>query len=446
MTPPVSAALEEEIFSARKIWDIHLSFAPDQWAAMEPVQGPRPPRRPNGSFLQGPEGGRNGIAAAFGIEFNYVKGGLEFGDRRVSEVGVRYKGNGTFLSSRESLKRSLKLDFNHFVKGQKLAGLTQVNLHNSVRDPSNMNEAIAYHLFRDCEVPAPGTSFAKVHVTVPGTHNRKYLGLYNVVEDVGSRFTEKHFGTKEGALLKPVTPVLFADLGNDWKDYNQTYDPKGKLSDDQKSRIIQTCKFFSRSGDAEFAEHVGDYIDLDNLARYLAVTVWLSDLDGILGPGQNYYIHLHPETWKFSFIPWDQDQVFGQFPRGTHEQRETLSIHKPWTGNSNSFLEKMFKVEAFKTKYTAMLKELNESTLKPDHIIPRVDALAAVLRTSVAEESEARLAAFDKATAGEVFLLEMGPGFREPVPVKPIKLFVGPRWKSVRDQLAGNSEGATLGR
>jgi spore coat protein H len=436
----------EEIFDARKVWDVHLTFTPEQWAAMEPVQGPRPPRRPNGTFLQGPEGGRNGIAAAFGIQFNHAKANLEFGTRQVSEVGVRVKGNGTFLSSRESLKRSLKLNLNHYVKGRKLDGLTQLNLHNSVRDPSHMNEAIAYRLFRDCGVPAPRTSFAKVHVTVPGTHDRKYFGLYNVVEDVGRRFAEQHFGTSEGALLKPVTPQLFADLGDDWKDYNQTYDPKGKLTDDQKMRIIQTCKFFARIGDAEFAENVGDYIDLDNLARYLAVTAWLTDLDGILGPGQNYYVYLHPETRKFSFIPWDQDQVFGQFPRGSQEQRETLSIHKPWTGNGNRFLERMFKVEAFKTKYLARLKEFNGSVLRPERFAPQVDGLAAVLRAAVAEESEARLEGFNLAVAGKILPLEMGPGFREPVPVKPIKLFVEPRWKSVNDQLAGRSEGATIHR
>jgi spore coat protein H len=436
---------DTKIFDPTKVWDIHLTFTPDQWRAMEPVQGQRPPRRQNGSFLQGPEGGRNGIAAAFGIEFNYARADLQFGPGRLSEVGVRYKGNGTFLTSRETLKRSLKLDLNHFVKGQKLAGMTQINLHNSVRDPSNMNETVAYKLFRDCGVPAPRTSFAKVFITVPGSHERKYFGLYNVVEDVGSGFAEDHFGTKEGALLKPVTPQLFADLGDEWDAYNQTYDPKGKLTDDQKKRIVETCKFFSRISDAEFAENVGNYIDLDNFARYLALTVWLTDLDGILGPGQNYYLYLHPETGKFSFIPWDQDQVFGQFPRGSHEQRETLSIHKPWTGN-NRFLDKMFKVPAFKAKYLAMLKEFNGAALQPERIMPQVDALAAVLRAPVTEESPARLAGFNKAVAGEVLPLEMGPGFREPVPVKPIKLFVGPRWKSVNDQLAGQSQGAMINR
>jgi hypothetical protein len=222
-----------DIFQFTNVWTIHLRFTPEQWQAMEPRQAGGAPRgNRGGSFLQGPEGGRNGIAAAFGIAFDYVRAELEFGTNKFKEVGVRYKGNGTFLSSRESLKRSFKLDLSQFVKGQKLAGMSKLNLHNSVRDPSGMNEAVAYRLFRDAGVPASRTAYAKVYVTVPGKHDGRYFGLYNLVEDVASAFAEERFAAKKGALLKPVTPNLFSDLGDDWKNYNQTYDPKGDLSED----------------------------------------------------------------------------------------------------------------------------------------------------------------------------------------------------------------------
>ena len=96
-----------DIFRFTNVWTIHLSFTPEQWEAMEPKPGGGPQfgaRR--GSFLQGPEGGRNGIAAAFGVVFDYVRADLEFGTNKFKDVGVRYKGNGTFLGSREGLKRS----------------------------------------------------------------------------------------------------------------------------------------------------------------------------------------------------------------------------------------------------------------------------------------------------------------------------------------------------
>ncbi len=434
-----------EIFRFTNVWTVHLSFTPEQWDAMEPKQGSRPQFRPGGnrSFLQGPEGGRNGIAAAFGIVFDYVHADLEFGTHRFKDVGVRYKGNGTFLSSREGLKRSFKIDLNQFVKGQKLAGMSQLNLHNSVRDPSFMNEAVAYRMFRNGAVPAPRTAYAKVFITVPGKHDRRYFGLYSLVEDVGDTFAEEQIGVPKGALLKPVTGRPFADLGDDWKNYNQTYDPKGSISKEQKQRVIEFCKFVSSSSDAEFASKVAEYIDIDNFARYMAITAWLSDLDGILGPGQNYYLFLHPKTQKFAFIPWDQDQAFGQFPRGTEEQRENLSIRKPWTGE-NRFLARVYNTDAFKKAYSARLQEFSESVFQPERIHRQVDELAGVLRPPLEEESAEKLAQMNKAAAGEKVAISMGPGFTGDILTKPIKPFVEARSRAVKDQLAGKSEGQSI--
>jgi len=372
-----------------------------------------------------------------------VHADLEFGTNNFKDVGVRYKGNGTFLSSRDGLKRSLKIDLNQFVKGQKLAGMSQLNLHNSVRDPSGMNEAIAYRLFRDGGLPAPRTAYAKVYVTVPAKYERKYFGLYDLVEDVGSAFAEDRFATKKGAIFKPVTPNLFSDLGDDWKNYNQTYDPKGHVSDEQKRRLIEFSKFASTASDRDFAAKIGEYLDIDNFARYMAITAWLTDLDGILGPGQNYYLYQHPKTQKFFFIPWDQDQPFGQFPRGTQDQRENLSIHQPWTGE-NRFLKRVYESETFNTAYLARLREFNKTIFGTERIHRQVSELAAVIRAPIQEESQARLAEFDKAVAGQKVTIVMGPGFEGGTEVTPIKPFVKARAQSATDQLDGKSEGKTI--
>lgn len=444
--PSKPSLSQEEIFDIRKTWDIHLTFTQDQWEAMEPKRNnSRFGGGRRASFLQGSEGRRNGIASALGWEFPEVHANLDFGPLTFKDVSVRYKGNGTFLSSVDSLKRSFKIDLNDFVKGQKLAGMSQINLHNSVRDPSHMNETIGYHLYREFDIPASRTSYAKVYVTVPDKYDRKYFGLYNVVEDVGQAFINKHFEKSGGALLKPVTPNLFSNLGDDWADYNQTYDPKVKLSDEQKARIIETCKFFSNSSPEEFTAEIGNYIDLDNFARYMAMTVWLSDMDGILGPGQNYYIYLHPTSQRFMFIPWDQDQSFGQYPRGTQEQREELSIQKPWNGN-NQFFEKMFGLEAFKIRYRSALKDINETVVEVEEINRLVEDLANILRDSVAEESPERLVEFNKAAEGKIITTLMTGARSYQIETKPIKMFVPLRKKSIEEQIAGRSQGQTTDR
>lgn len=437
------AALGEKWFAA---WDkqktgtlttaqfregINLTFAG--------TRGPGPRLNPIGINLQGQPGKRNGVASAFGIDFPTVHADLQFEETTFKNVAVRYKGNGTFLQSRDSLKRSLKIELNKFEKGQKLAGVVTLDLHNGVTDASMMNEVLSHRLFRDAGIVAPRTAYARVYVTVPGKYDRQYLGLYSLVENVDSHFIADRFG-KKGALFKPVTHELFGDLGDDWKSYAQTYDPKGNLDVKDAQRLIDFCKFATYADDQQFAASLAKYIDLEEFARYLAITVYLSDLDGLLGPGQNFYLYLHPKTHKFIFIPWDQDHSFGQFAMaGNQLQREQLSIQHPWR-QENRLLERIFKVEAFKKLYLARLTEFSSTVFKPERFPPQVDEIAAAIRQSVKDESAEKLARFDKAVKGEskpigAFSFLTGEA------MKPIKTFVVVRTQSIADQLAGKSRG-----
>ena len=66
---------------------------------MEPKQGQPQFGGQRGSFLQGPEGGRNGIAAAFGINFEYVHADLEFGTNNFKDT------NGNVLSASAAIEK-----------------------------------------------------------------------------------------------------------------------------------------------------------------------------------------------------------------------------------------------------------------------------------------------------------------------------------------------------
>lgn len=406
-----------------------------------PGPGGPPPGGPMAFGLQGREGQRNGLASMMGIEFQYVHADLEFEGQTFKDVGLRYKGNGTFVESRASLKRSLKIDLNQYVKGQKLAGVATLNLHNNVTDASMMNEVLAFRAFRDAQVPAPRTAFARVFVTVPGKYDRQYFGLYSLVENVDKDFAEDNFGTQKGALFKPSTPMLFAYQGDDWKKYKQAYDPKTDTNKEEKQRLLDLCKLTTGASETEFAAKVGEFIDLDAFARYMAVVVWILDLDSLLDTGQNFYLHLHPKTQKFQFIAWDQDHSFGQFPLfGTQEEREQLGLLKPYQGEKR-FLERIFKHAEFKKRYLAHVAEFQKTLFTPERFARQVDELAAAIRPAVKEESETKLARFEKAVAGE----SVTPSMPFMQPSKPIKPFVKARAVSVSAQLAGKSQGKTLG-
>lgn len=404
-----------------------------------PGGGPRPggPGGPGGFGLQGREGGRNGLSAAQGIVFDYVHARLQFESKSLDDVAVRYKGNGTFMDARQSDKKSFKVDLNEFVKGQKFAGVSKLNFHNNITDAGLMNEPLAHALYRDAGVPAPRSTYVRMTVDAQGTHTNRYLGVYSIVENPDNNWAEDRFGTKKGLILKPVTREPFKYLGEDWKAYQQAYDPKTELTPAQRQRVFEFSKLVTDGSDEELARRLPEFLDIDEFARFMAVTVWLSNTDSILMVGQNYVVYLHPKTQKFLFLPWDLDRAFGNFftPSPTE-----MSIRNAWA-EDNRFLKRVMGVEAVKSAYLARMEDFQKTIFKPERLKAQVDELAKMLRPAVeAEKDAAKLERFDKVVAGEA-PPQQGFGFRSG---QTIKGFVTARHQSVADQLAGKSEGIEL--
>lgn len=407
--------------------------------------------------LVAPKGKRNGVSGMMGIDFQNVHASLDFDGQVFKDVAVRYKGNGTYMQSRGKEKKSFKVDLSGYVKGQKLAEVSKLNLHSAVTDASWMNEVLSYRVYREAGVVAPRSAFARVYVSVPGKYERKYFGLYSLIEEVDGNFAEANYKTRDGLFLKPATRDIFGYLGEDWEPYEQPYDPKGTPTAAQKKRVIAFARLLTKGTEEEFRAQAPEYLDLQQMARYMAVTTWLATLDSILGMGQNYYVYMNPKSNKMELLPWDLDHSFGQFAMGgTQEQREQLSILQPWQGQIK-FLERLYALPEFKKEYLARMAEYQSSLLKPSRLAAQVDLMAKAIRPAIADESAEMLGRFDKAVAGEA--VPPAPmGFGPPpgggggggggfggAPVKPIKGFMTPRAQSVADQLAGTSEGVVRG-
>ena len=384
-----------EFFAPTKVWTARLSMSADAWRAMQPRYGASGGGFGfGGSRFLGPPGGRNGVAARQGIEFDYVHATLQIDDWTFRDVAVRYKGNGSYLRSRDSDKSSLKVDLNKYVKGQTLAGLTTLNFQNNITDVGWMNEVLAYRLYRDAGALAPRTTYAQVYLTVEGQGEKRYLGLYSVSENVDENFAADRFGTRKGAIFKPSTQDLFTDWGPDWAVYNQSYDPKTDLTEAQKQRVIALGRLVSGATDEEFAAKIGDYVDLDDFARYFAVLVWLANTDSLLQNGQNFYTYLHPDTNRMHFIAWDQDFSFGNV-----RNNGNLTIYYPWSGN-NLFLSRLYKIDAFRSKYLARMTEFSDRLFVAERFLQQVSEIGPAIRPSVELEGAHWLTAFDQVASG----------------------------------------------
>ncbi len=433
-----------DLYQTTNIWLAHLSLTREQWRALDPKRiGPMPNFiRPDGMpLLRNPMARRSGIAGVLGFEFDWTHGSVDFGGVAFTNAAVRLKGN---IGSLFGIKRSFKVDLNRFAKGQKLAGLDELTFKSQLWDYSNLSEALAYELFRDAGVPAPRTAYAWLSASVAGQWDRKPLGLYLMVEPVDKVFVGERFGSKKTPVFKPVTYELFKHLGDDWSAYAGIYDLKTQATPEQERRIIEFARLVSSAPDAEFAARVGDFLDLDEFARFLAVEVLLANYDSILSDGQNFYMYLDPRSNKFGFVPWDLECAWGDFWIASKGELERASIGHPWIGE-NRFIERVMAVEEFRRMYRAHLEDFLARLFVPQRLHRRIDELAAVLRDPIAAESAFRLNKFEQAVGAKPVTTSPGEkpqGLNRPA--HEFKRFIEARARSVRRQLDGQSPGMIL--
>jgi len=246
----------------------------------------------------------------------YVPATFVFGGQRYTSAAVRFKGDyGTLLSCFDEVtgqricdKLSLKISFNEYGPGRFL-GLRKLILNSSVRDPSMVHEVLAYGMYRAAGLAAPRATHATIKV------NGESLGLFVLVENLDKEFLEDHFANPEGNLYKGV-----------WPQYATPTRYVAALTTNETvanvSRMLAFHAAIAGATDTTFAADIAPFLDLDQLARYLAADRVVNSPDGIRGfycyespwtecENSNYYWYETPGG-KLTLIPWDVDYTFDE--------------------------------------------------------------------------------------------------------------------------------------
>ncbi|WP_394796434.1 CotH kinase family protein [Armatimonas sp.] len=400
-------------FVPTQVHTIQLALTQEQWDSMTPSRG------------------QPGAPGSMGMEFPEIKSSVTV-DGKDYVVGLRFKGNSSYMSSSRGLKRPFKIDFNQYVKAQSHQGVTKLNLNNNFSDRTQIRETLAYEIFRRMGLPSPRTSLAKVSLTLAG--EEKSLGLYTLAQQVDSNFLKEYFGTGDGMLLKPEgARGGITYLGDDWARYEKGYDPKGKPTTQEKARLIAFAKLVHQSDEATFQKEIGNFLDTEGFAKFLAATAVTSNGDNMFAMGHNFYLWLNPKTNKFVYLPWDLNMAFGGFPIGDPIH---LSVKKPYNGESR-LTDRFLAIPEFRAAY-------NKSCREGAKIMTELDAL----HDSLASAAKP-IMALDPKDGGGGF--PDGPGGRRGGGpggqgggfggTNDLKVFFAQRSASVIAQLEGKEEG-----
>ena len=438
----------ESLFGLDNVIDVHIRIEPEEWAKLQPPKGTKMGFEGfdlaiqglmvdalTGGHFRSQKSTRPGLAGYLGVDHQYGKAEVTIDGETVKGIGLRYKGNGSFLKYVEgdvTRRLSFKIDFNEYDDELEFRGLTKVNLNNG----SLMREPLSYELFREAGIHCSRVGYAKVSLTIPGKIDRRPHGRYTVIEQVDKRFLKDRYGSAKGLLMKPSTFGAFRYFGEEWDKYEIGFVPKTEPTEEQKQRVIEFARLIHKSEDDAFEEKVKDYLDVDQFLRFLAVNVLLTNLDSFLTGHQNHYIYLEPESNKFQFFPWDMDSSFGvpQLWSGTPETCRDMSIDHP-AGKGHTLIKRVLNIPRHKQTYHDYLDTYLNTIFAEEKMRQQIERAGAFVRPLV------KMINGRKTTDGFDAVLAERPNDLEQ---QPLKYFVTKRRASVRRQLDGESEGHIL--
>jgi spore coat protein H len=342
----------------------------------------------------------------------YVEAEACFEGRAIGKVGLRFKGSyGSLLNcfdeegNNSCRKLGMKLKFSEYDKENRFFGLKRLNFQGNRYDDSYMREKLAYDLYREMDIVAPRVSWAEVRV------NDELQGLFGMVEQIDGRFTDDRWPESgDGNLYKEVWPITT-------DEESILYHLKTNEDEAELSSFISFAEAMNAADEDELRSTLGEYMDLDYLARYMAVDDAIANYDGITAyyatedvswaGNHNFYIY-EEEADDFTLIPWDLESTFnasgfGNVPRWTDVPEDCDVTYNAW-GQADLFViapgcDRIFRamaqdLESYRTAGETLLSEAFSEAAMSDAIDEHI---AFIREAAEADPNGPGLTAFESA-------------------------------------------------
>ena len=89
----------------------------------------------------------------------------------------------------------------------------------------------------------------------------------------------------DGALYKAESTGDYSYRGDDESAYDEVFDQEAGTDNTDLTPLIEFLDFINNADDATFAAELGDHLDVDSFATYLAMQELIGNFDDIDGPG-----------------------------------------------------------------------------------------------------------------------------------------------------------------
>ncbi len=232
------------------------------------------------------------------------------------QVGLRLKGNSSLAGlggdspgggggrgpmsdasadEPESLPWLVRLD--EFVDDQDHDGVSEFVVRSNNSETA-LNEAVSVGLLAEAGLLTQRATYVRFTV------NDRPVALRLVLENMEQEWADANL-PDDALLYKADASGDYSYRGDDPTAYEEAWDQEA--GDDDLEPLIDLLDFVNNSDDATFAAEIGDHLDLDAFAEYMAMEDLLQNFDDISGPGNNSFLAFDPATEQFTVVAWDHN-------------------------------------------------------------------------------------------------------------------------------------------
>lgn len=374
----------------------------------------------------------------------YISAAVVINNEKYANVGIRAKGNTSLsqVAASDSDRFSFKIKFDEYETGGNCDGLRMLVLNNLMGDASYLKEYLTYDMFAYLNADASLYTMARVTV------NGEPWGIYLALEPVDETMLLRTSGTS-GALYKPDSmdmgdkggggqprmpddadfeamreemeekraqmqeqggfdpSMMQKDFGggkggfgeasggaslnytdDDLDSYSTIWEgAKTDTTDADHARVVEALRHICAGEDLE------QYLDVNNMLRYMAVQTFVVNLDSLAGTmAHNYY--LSEQDGKLNLLPWDYNLAFGGFQSGDASEMINFPIDTPFTSSmeDRQFFAALLENEEYLAQYRTYLRDLCEGYVENE--FPQTYAAMRVLLDGLVASEDADPTAF----------------------------------------------------
>lgn len=300
------------------------------------------------------------------------------------EVGVRFKGQTSYMMAQTSDKKSFNITMDYSIPGQDLDGYETINLNNAFEDASFMREVAYLHQIRR-HIPAAKAAYVRLYI------NGQSWGIYPNVQQLNGDYLKEWFFSNDGTRWRADRPAgtgggpgggpgggwgdgtaALNDLGPDTTEYQLYYTLKTAHKANPWVDLVHVCDVLNNTPLDNLEEAIKPVLDLDRTLWFLASEIAFSDDDSYVYKGKmDYYLYWDPETGRITPLEFDGNSAMKSNAANWSPFYNANKVNYP-------LLNRLLAVPSIRQRYLAHFRTLiNDAMLSADFnaLIDQYDAL-----------------------------------------------------------------------